>query len=109
MSPLRTAKLSEDQIQDVLEFALGHGGLGVARANYENTMVADAGTTTFTVDAGGVEKTVSVYALGIDVQGVPDALGAGRFKRLAEQLADFDNGGAITTDVYAPAALPRRS
>ncbi len=101
--PFRTAKLSEEQIQEVLAFALGDGGLGAARANYENNMVADAGTATFSVDAGGIKKVVNIYALGIDVQGVADASARTAFKRLADRLADFDNGGAIATDVFKPA------
>ena len=36
-----TARLSEKQIQAVLEEALGQAGLGVARENYENPMIAD--------------------------------------------------------------------
>ncbi len=101
-SPYRTAKLTEEQVQATLEFALGEGGLGVARATYEQNMVADAGTAVFTVDAGGIKKTVSVYALGIDVEGVPDALARTAFKKLADRLADFDNGGAVATDVFTP-------
>lgn len=99
-SPFRTAKLPEDQIQAVLEFALGAGGLGVARASYENMMVADAGTAVFTVDAGGVKKTVSVYGLGIDVEGVPDALARKAFSTLADRLANLDKG--FETVVYTP-------
>lgn len=105
-NPLRTAKLSEDQIQDLLEFALGQGGLGVARANYENGMVADAPTATFTVNAGGLQKTVTVYALGMDVDPANSADGPARaaFQRLADRLTDFDQGGTIATDVYQPTA-----
>ena len=64
-------------------------------------MVADAGTTTFDVHAGGVDKTVSVTALGMDTAGVPDGIARANFQQLAEHLADFDNGGSVTTDVYA--------
>jgi hypothetical protein len=103
MSPLRTARLSEEQIQALLEEALGQAGLGIARENYENPMIADAGTTTFTVDAGGVDKTVAIVALGNETPGVPDAIARTNFQRLAEHLADFDKGGTVTTDVYAPA------
>ena len=102
-APFRTARLSEDQIQEVLAFALGDGGLGVARAKYENNMVADAGTAIFTVDAGGVNKTVSVYALGIDNPGLTDGPARAAFKKLADRLADFDQGGTIATDVFTPA------
>jgi hypothetical protein len=103
MSPLRSARLSEEQIQALLEEALGQAGLGIARENYENPMIADAGTTTFTVDAGGVDKTVAIVALGNETPGVPDAIARTNFQRLAEHLADFDKGGTVTTDVYAPA------
>ena len=104
MSPLRTAKLSEDQVQALLEEALGKAGLGIARESYDNPMIADAGTTTFDVHAGGVDKTVSITALGADTPGVPDGIARANFQQLAEHLADFDNGGAVTTDVYTPAA-----
>ena len=66
MNPLRTAKLSEEQIQDLLKLALTEGGLAVARPEYRNDMVADAGTAIFTIEAGGLKKTVSVYALGLE-------------------------------------------
>ena len=91
--PFRTAKLSEEQIQELLDVRPRRGGLGVARASYENTMIADAATAIFTVDAGGIKKTVSVYALGLEVEGMPDALARAAFKKLADRLADFDNGG----------------
>ena len=104
MNPLRTAKLSEEQIQDLLRLALVEGGLGTARAEYHNDMVADAGTAIFTIEAGGLKKTVSVYALGLDMPGVPDGPARATFKRLADRLTDFDQGGKIATDVYQPEA-----
>jgi hypothetical protein len=67
--PFRTAKLSDEQIQETLKMAIGQGGLDTARLEYGNNMVADAGTTTFAIGAGGLKKTVSVYALGIDTAG----------------------------------------
>jgi len=103
-NPMRTAKLSEEQIQELLVLALGEGGLAAARPNYENNMVADAGTTTFTVDAGGIKKTVSIYALGFDDPSGSDAPARAAFKELADRLADFDQGGSIATDVYTPEA-----
>jgi hypothetical protein len=105
-NPMRTARLSEEQIQDLLTFALGEGGLGIARASYENGMVADAPTATFSVNAGGLKKVVTVYALGMDVDPANSADGPARaaFQRLADRLADFDQGGTIATDVYQPAA-----
>ena len=100
-NPLRTAKLSEDQIQEVLAYALGDGGLGTARANYEN-IVSDASTAVFTVDAGGLKKAVSVYALGMDGPRRAGPAARAAFQRLADRLGDFDKGGTIATDVYQP-------
>ena len=104
MNPARTAKLSEEQVQALLKYALTEGGLGAARLKYDNNMVADASTATFTIDAGGVRKQVQVYALGMDVQGLADGVARAQFAKLAQRLSDFDNGGTIPTDVYAPKA-----
>jgi hypothetical protein len=103
-NPMRTAKLSEEQIQELLILALGEGGLAAARPNYENNMVADAGTTVFTIDAGAIKKTVSIYALGLDDPSGQDAVARAAFKKLADRLADFDQSGSIATDVYTPDA-----
>jgi hypothetical protein len=104
MNPLRTARLSEDQIQELLVLALGEGGLAVARPRYENNMVADASTAVFTIEAGGIKKTVSVYALGLDTDLGADAPARAAFRKLGDRLMDFDQGGAFPTDVYRPAA-----
>lgn len=103
-NPFRTTKFSEEQIQELLEFALTEGGLATAKLQYENNMVADAGTAMFTVRAGGLDKTVNVYALGLDGEGVPDLPARAAFMRLAERLTDIDQGGTFPTDVYTPAA-----
>ncbi len=98
----RTARLTEDQVQQVLEDALGRGGLGAARTEYLDNQIADAPTAAFTVNAGGINKRVSVYALGIDVQDSPDAPARAAFQRLAERLENFDQGGAFSTSEYSP-------
>jgi hypothetical protein len=100
--PWRTASLDEGQIQELLEFALGRGGLGGARETYIASGVADAPDTIFTVHAGGVDKTVVVNALGIDTQGGLDAVARAAFANLATRLLDFDQGGTIGSDVYQP-------
>ena len=103
LPPFRIARLSEEQIQELLSFAVVEGGLGVAKARYDNPMVADAGTATFTINAGGQTKTVDVYGLGID-DGAPDAAMRARFNALAARLRAFDQGGTIATDEYNPQA-----
>jgi hypothetical protein len=100
--PFRTARMSEEQIQTLLEFALGVGGLGTARPNYPNDMVADASSAVFTVNAGGLAKTVSVYGLGIEGEGVPDIPSRRAFAALRDRLVDIDKAGSIRTDIYAP-------
>jgi hypothetical protein len=100
--PWRTAQLDAGQIEELLTFALGQGGLGAARDNYGNDMVADASTSTFKVNAGGLNKTVAVYALGIEDTNATDLVPRRAFKVLADRLRDFDRGGTIGTDVYLP-------
>ena len=98
--PWRTATLDEDQVQDLLEFALGAGGLGLARASYPASGIADAPDTIFTVNAGGVTKRVTVNALGIDTRDTTDAAARTAFAALAGRLEDIDRGGTIASDVY---------
>jgi hypothetical protein len=101
----RAARLDEGQVQDLLAFALGPGGLGAARDSYLQGGVADVPNTIFEVNAGGVDKTVVVNALdGENAQG-PDSAARAAFLRLAERLRDFDQGGSISTDVYQPDAF----
>jgi hypothetical protein len=102
MNPLRTVKLSEEQVQELLELAVGEGGLAAARPDYRNDMIADASTAVFQIDAGGIKKTVSVYALGLDVEDMPDAPARAAFARLAQRLTDFDQGATIPTEAYEP-------
>ena len=100
--PWRTATLDEDQIQELLEFALGPGGLGSARDSYIAGGIADAPNTIFTVHAGGIDKVVTVNALSEEPQPGPDALARTAFFKLASRLGDFDQGGRIASDVYRP-------
>lgn len=102
MHPFRTARLTEEQIQDILTFALGESGLGIARPEYRNDLVSDASTAVFTVDAGGLKKTVSIYALGLEMEGDPDGPARVAFARLAERLQNIDDGGVVSTVEYVP-------
>jgi hypothetical protein len=102
MRPFRTARLTEEQIQELLTSALSEGGLGVARPDYPNNQIADASTAVFTINAGGIRKTVSIYALGLEIDGVPDGPARAAFARLASQLGNIDDSGAFATAEYAP-------
>jgi hypothetical protein len=99
--PWRVAQLDESQIEELLKFALAQGGLGAARDDYTGGGIADAATTTFTIDGIGVKKTVAVYALGAETQEDVEARKA--FSVLADRLGDFDSGGTIESDAYVPA------
>lgn len=103
-SPLRTATLSEAQIQDLLVFALADGGLARARADYQNPFVADAPTAVFEIHADGDSKTVSVVALGMDLEPGPDTAIKAAFVKLGDRLRDFDKGGTLGGTPYEAAA-----
>ncbi|HEY7970045.1 MAG TPA: hypothetical protein VID95_08625, partial [Candidatus Limnocylindrales bacterium] len=97
--PWRTAKLDEGQIQELIAFAFGPGALGTARDSYFEPRIADAPNTIFTIDAGGVDKSVVISALSDQAEG-PDAAARAGFWKLASRLRDFDSGGTIPTDAY---------
>ncbi len=108
--PLRVATMTEDQVQALLQDALGAGGLAVARDHYDNSQVADGQTAVFTVNADGRQRRVSVYALEVARDGAgspnPDAAVLGAMAALAERLRNFDQdvakGNAAAAGVYAP-------
>jgi hypothetical protein len=102
--PIRTARLSEDQVQSLLEFALGEGGLAVAREQYDNPMVADAPTAVFEVNAADDSKTVSVMALGMEGEPGPDTAVKASLAKLADRLRNLDAGGALGGQPYVPGA-----
>jgi hypothetical protein len=102
--PLKTAKLTEEQIQDLLKLALDEGGLAAARSEYTNDMIADASTAVFTITAGGQTKMVSVYALGLEMEGMADAQARAAFLQLAQTLTTIDEGGMVAASEYVPTA-----
>ena len=65
-------------------------------------MISDAATAVFTVDAGGVKKTVSIYALGLEMDGMARRTRARGLHELADRLATSTSGGSIATDAYVP-------
>ena len=89
LAPFQIAHLDEAGMQTFLRFALADSGLGVARASYRPGNVADAPTSTFTIKAGGLAKTVSVEGLGFDLPESPDAAILQALGRLGEQVSSF--------------------
>jgi hypothetical protein len=102
--PLRTAVLSEAQVQELLAYALREGGLAVARENYDNPMVADAPSTIFTINAENDTNTVNVMALGMEGQPGPDVAILKQLAALGELLRDFDKGGSASSQPYEATA-----
>ena len=87
--PFRIAHLGEDQIQSLLRFALGEGGLGNACERYETRDSEGASVSgVFRVRAGGFDKRIA---------GINSPLGA-----LADHLRNFDPGSSIPTQVWVP-------
>jgi hypothetical protein len=101
--PYSTGRLDESEIAELLDFAIGRGGLGLARnGRYEHPMVADAGTTIFDITAGGHDKRVEVYALGFDDPTAPDRQARSAFSQLAERLRHFGQGLVVPPADYVP-------
>ena len=72
--------------------------------------VADASTTYFTINADGVDKTVSIYALSEAMPGQADADARHAFVLLSEMLGDIATTAAPGTltgiEGYDPAVYP---
>lgn len=99
--PFFRTKLDQDQVQKLLRYALGEGGLGIARLRYDEGGVADAPSTFFTVRAGGLDKTVEIYALGMDTGGA-DALIRTAFSALADRLNAMAAELPAAAEPYVP-------
>lgn len=106
MIPLQQATLTPEQVDALLTFALGPGGLANAAPEYFNPMIADAPNTVFTIDAGGVVKTVSATALGMDDPTNPDAAILAQLYSLQDLLDSFEEQADQVESVapYEPAA-----
>ena len=102
--PIRTTRLGEPRIQELLAFALTDGGLAIARERYDNPQVADAPTAVFEIHAADDSKTVSVMALGMDARPDADSAVKAALARLGERLRDFDPGASLGSAPYIPPA-----
>jgi len=102
--PWLTTKLDETSVQALLQYALTTGRLANAKEQYDNPMIADAGSTIFNLNAEGMEKVVNIYALAESADpGVPDAVDRNGFAQLAEVLNNFQNqDGLGEVTAYEP-------
>jgi hypothetical protein len=99
--------MNADQVDALLSFALNQGGLLDAREDYTNVGIADAPSTTYTINAGGVDKQVVIAALGFDSDpGNPDSADRAKFAVLADLLDSFDTevdkGNVESSEPYVP-------
>ena len=87
--PFAITHLDEDEIQALLRFALGEGGLGDACELYETRDTDVADYFAFTVRAGGLDKHV-------------EGPGPNRFPELATYLLSIDRVARFPTRVFVP-------
>ena len=83
-------RMTEEYVQALLGLALGPGRLLDARDHYPQNTCADCGSTIFTINAGGVAKTVTVDALGMTDEIGPDAAHRRGFAQLAQTITDLE-------------------
>lgn len=106
--PYMLARMTPEQVDALLRFALSDGGLLGARESYFDVGVADAPNTDFTINAGGVNKVVSIAALGFDEVGVPpaDRADRARFAILSDLLDSFEEqvaaGNVESSELWHP-------
>ena len=101
--PWMVGHMDEDAVQALLQYALDTGHLGVARSSYDDGTIADASSTFFIFNAGGLEKEVSIYALSEAQPGGPDAADRHGFVQLADLLNNFvDKAEPGTVAAIAP-------
>jgi hypothetical protein len=103
--PFGCLQLTPDEVDELLTFALDEIGLADADAEYPNPNITDVGSTHFTIGAAGVDRTVSVHALGFDMAPEDQLEDRERFSVLAELLGDF--GETVEGEIpYAVPAYP---
>ncbi|MEP7378283.1 MAG: hypothetical protein ABI725_01835 [Chloroflexota bacterium] len=101
--PWLVGHLDESQIQALLQFALSTGRLANAKATYDNNTCADCGSTTFTLNAAGLSKSVNIYALmEVTDPNQPDAADRQGFNQLATVLNNFQAQSGVDLGEITP-------
>ena len=88
--PFTIAQLDEEQMQSLLRFALGEGGLGNACERYETRDTDAFGSSIFSISAGDLNKRVEIVASEAPLG------------ELANYLRNFDQRTGIPTQVWVP-------
>jgi hypothetical protein len=111
---LAVATMNAEQMDALLTFAINAGGLGSAKPQYINPLVADAPDTIFSIATDDVTKTVTAQALGMadDASSPdpanPDAAAIKALKTLYDTLVAFGDqvarGNATDAGLYEPTA-----
>ena len=101
MPPYQCVRLTPEQVDSLLTGALDDGGLREATDLYPDPYIADTPNTVFTIDADGVDKTITIQALGFDSQ-APDPEARAQFQVLADQLSRFSEVANGATDFDVP-------
>jgi hypothetical protein len=98
------ARLDEAGLQALIAFVLEEGRFAEQPDEWENTQVADAPTHSLEVNAGGLERTVSAYALGLSEQHQGDPLYEAFFEVVRALAQGRAPGGAFSA-YEGPAVL----
>ena len=101
LPPYQCVALTPEQVDSLLTDALDDGGLREAADLYPDPYIADTPNTVFTIDADGVDKTITIEALGFDSQ-APDPEARARFEVLADQLSRFSEVATDPTEFDVP-------
>lgn len=104
---LLKAQLSPEQMDALLDYAAGPGGLAQAKDRYDEMFVTDMPTTTFTIATDELQKVVSVYALGMDqMEPNADTPVLQQLAALGATLSRFDAQAAadnvVSLETYQP-------
>ena len=93
--PWVVGHLSEESVQSLLQYALGTGRLANAKDSYIGGC-ADCPTTVFTLNAGGMSKSVSILGLmEANDPSNPDAADRHGFNQLADVLTNFQSQSGV--------------
>jgi hypothetical protein len=94
---MREVRLSEDEVQALLKFALVDGRLGTARDAYMGGNM-DAPSTVFELHADGTDRSILVTGLTDDPAPGPDAAALRAFSALVDRLRSIGTDADYASD-----------